>query len=105
MLLSLFPSIVLAGLVAARSVPKVAREDFVVDIVETISCTPLNGASGTLVIKSLQSPDTTSPVPLALVDNVLQKADANEQFIFENCTSTFMNETPSNDGGIAVYYG
>ena len=101
MLLSLFSSIALAGLVTAGSVPQVARSDFEIDIVEIISCTPLTGDEGTLVMKSLPSAPTTLPdggEPLSLVDNVLQEDDGNDQFIFENCTSTFMNET-------AVYYG
>src|SRR5271163_4746894 len=106
MLLSLFSSIALAGLVTAGSVPQVARSDFEIDIVEIISCTPLTGASGTLVMKSLPLAPTTLPdggVPLSLVDNVLQEDDGNDQFIFESCTSTFMNETQSNDGNAAIY--
>ena len=107
MLLSLFSSIALAGLVAAGSVPQVARSDFEIDVVEIISCTPLTGASGTLVVKS--SPSAPSTLPdgelLSLVDNVLQEDDGNDQFIFENCTSTFMNETQSNDGNTAIYHG
>jgi hypothetical protein len=108
MLLSLFSSIVLARLVAAASVPQVARSDFNVDIVEEITCTPLSGASGTLVMKSLQGAPTTLPdagEPLSLVDNVLQNNDGNQQFVFQNCTSRFMNETSTNEGGVAVYYG
>jgi hypothetical protein len=108
MLLPLFSSIALAALVAAGSVPQVARSDFEIDIVETISCTPLTGASGSLVMKSLPSAPTTLPdggVSLSLVDNVLEEDDGNDQFIFESCTSTFMNETQSNDGYTAIYYG
>jgi hypothetical protein len=85
---------------AAGNVPQVARSNLEIDVVEIVSCTPLTGASGTLVMKSLPSAPTTLPdgVPLSLVDNVLQEDCGNDQFIFENCTSTFMNET-------AVYYG
>jgi hypothetical protein len=93
---------------AAGSVPQVARSDLEIDVVEIVSCTPLAGASGTLVMKSLPSAPTTLPdggVPLSLVDNVLQEDYGNDRFIFEHCTSTFMNETPSNDGDTAVYYG
>jgi hypothetical protein len=102
MLLSLFPSVALAWLVAARSVPQVARSDDV----QTVWCTPLNGARGTLVIKSLPSAYLQlQDLPLGLHENVLKEDDAHEQqhFIFETCTSKFMGETSSNDDGI--YYG
>jgi hypothetical protein len=102
MLLSLFPSVALACLVAARSVPQVARSDDV----QTVSCKPLNGASGTLVIKSLPLAYLQfQDLPLGLRENVLKQDDAREKqhFIFETCTSTFMGETSSNDDGI--YYG
>jgi hypothetical protein len=102
MLLSLFPSVALACLVAARSVSQVAR----LDDVQPVSCKPLNGTRGTLVLHSLPSAYLQLPdLPLELRDNVLKEDYAHEQqhFIFETCTSTFMNETSSNDDGI--YYG
>jgi hypothetical protein len=84
MLLPFFPSVALAGLVVAH-LPRS-------DDVGTISCTPLSGASGTLEIVGI------TPVwqrQLAIIDGTLQQDTKNEnqQFTFENCTSTFMNET------------
>ncbi|KIM29697.1 hypothetical protein M408DRAFT_328562 [Serendipita vermifera MAFF 305830] len=92
-------------LVQAAVVPNIARAvpvgGAVVNIVPTIECTPLSGASGSLV---MTSKDGLS-VPLKLVDNVLQEdnvADGERQaFVFENCTSTFMAETPSE----TTYFG
>jgi hypothetical protein len=95
MLLSLFSSIVLAGLVAAGSVSHVPRED-------SISCTPVPGGTGTL---QMDNPAGT-PVELQMVNELQQVAgDPGQRFSFENCTSTYMNLTTVYAGLTTVYYG
>jgi hypothetical protein len=100
MLLRLFSSVAFVGLVAAGSIAHVARSDDV----GTISCTPLSGGFGALKIEGIPP---TWERSLAVIDNTLQNdtINANQQFNFENCTSTFMNEPPVIGEGSAVYYG
>jgi hypothetical protein len=101
MLLSLFSSVVLAGLVAAGSVSHVSRSD-------SISCTPVPGATGILQIYLLSNtaPPPSSFVGLQMINELQQAAgDPGQQFTFENCTSTYMNLTDSSGGLAFVYYG
>ena len=106
----MFSSSLLAFAIAALTVqaaiiPARIRDvpDAVVDIVLTIDCTPLDitGSSGSLVITDKSS----LTEPLALVNNVLQEDGVaygeRQSFVFQNCTSTFMNLTPS----ATTYYG
>jgi hypothetical protein len=96
----LFAFVVLAGLVAAGA-PRVTSSDDA----GAISCTPLSDISGYL---KLVWPGTQD-LSLAVINDTLQKDTANEnqQFVFENCTSQFMNasEDPSVDNGSINYYG
>jgi len=84
----------------------IRRGDAVVDIVEVITCTPLAGATGSLAMSSTIN-GRTSSVALGLVDNVLQEDSLvpvysqGQKFVFQNCTSTFMNEVPN----AVTYYG
>jgi len=99
MLLSLFFSVALAGLVTVGSIPPLASSDYVTNDVDMvlISCTPLNGASGTLAMTSFQP---ILQYPLAIVGNTLELDQINikQQFIFENCTSTYMDITNTSPG-------
>lgn len=98
----LFFSVALAGLVTAGSVPQATRSEDV----NNISCTPLNGAQGSLMLNDISPLSSQLPLPLSLDNALLFNADEPPgKFIFEQCTSEFMNETPSNGGGVAVYYG
>jgi hypothetical protein len=95
MLLYLFSSVALTGLVAAGSVPHVARQ-----AVNTITCTQVT--TGSLM---MQSPSTGQQWQLAVEDeSPLQVVDWSdpETFSFESCTSEFMGYTSSAGGGI--YY-
>jgi hypothetical protein len=100
MLLRLFSSVAIAGLVAAGSIAQVARSDDV----GTISCTALGGGYGALKIEGIPP---TWQRSLAVIGDTLQNdtLNQNEQFFFENCTSTFMNKPPVIGDGSAVYYG
>ncbi|KAG8817494.1 hypothetical protein FRC17_011203, partial [Serendipita sp. 399] len=80
-------------------------------IVDIITCTPLDGATGRLMMKN--TPGTTTSagaslpdegVPLGLVNQQLMElssSDDSQAFSFENCTSGFMGLTPSKN----VYFG
>jgi hypothetical protein len=95
MFLALFSSVVLVGLVTVGSVSHVPRED-------SISCTPVQGATGKLQIANL--PD--APVGLQMVNELQQVAgDPGQRFSFENCTSTYMNLPTVYAGLATVYYG
>src|SRR5271169_3156467 len=91
MLLCLFYFLVLTGLVAAGH----------------ITCTPLWGASGNLMIQSTQDGDTLPPpVQIGIVNDVLQEGTINQRFIFQNCSSPYVSQAPSpNPSQITVYYG
>jgi hypothetical protein len=90
MLLSLFSSIALAGLVAAD-----------------LPCTPL--ISGYLVIQ----PETDDTLPQSVLSigpwngdyYPLQYNGGNETFTFQNCSSSFIGMSPSTDPGADFYYG
>ncbi|PVF96993.1 hypothetical protein CPB86DRAFT_874435 [Serendipita vermifera] len=107
---TLFVSISLATLQACGlSIPRDGGRLYDVGV---ISCTPLDGFPRPLLIKSTTSTEqdgqSTVPgqgVPVALVDNVLTQSYSAGSFTFQNCTSTFMNLTPSTDGTKSVYYG
>jgi hypothetical protein len=88
----------------AAIIPVHARADDdneTIKIVLDIACTPLHGATGTLFITNNGGVDA----PLTLLNNTLQEdsaADAGQQvFEFQNCTSTFMAETPTD----TTFYG
>ena len=95
--LSLFPA-------NAAIVPVHARandDDASIKIVLDITCTPFPGGTGTLFITST----TGVNVPLTLLSNTLREdspVDSNQEvFAFQNCTSTFMAETPTD----TTFYG
>jgi hypothetical protein len=88
MLLRLFSPVALIGLVAAGSVPHITRWG---DTGE-ISCTPISTTG--LAIHNTK-------IPLGIRGLVLTEDFSQQQFIFENCTSTFMNEQWNE----TVYYG
>ena len=72
-------------------------------IVFDITCTPLSGAAGNLFMMSTAS---GTSVPLTLVNDTLQEDDtaddgSSQQFAFQNCTSTFMDLTPTD----TTFYG
>lgn len=99
-----FAAVASLTLVQAAVVPAAYVRDVpdaVVDIVEIIDCTPLTGAAGSLVMTSTSGLN----VPLTVANNVLQEdnvADGERQeFVFQNCTSTFMAETPTD----TTFYG
>jgi hypothetical protein len=103
MLLSLFCSIVLGGLVTAGSVSHIARQG-------TVACIPVSGMNGTLVITSFPGAPTTLPangVPLAIVNNNLQQDNdsLHQQFVFESCTSNYMGLYNTIEGSLSIYYG
>jgi hypothetical protein len=98
MLLSLFSFVALAALIAAISVPQ--------DATENIACTTLPGISGTLMLQHLPPPQPPPPpVQLGLVDHMLGQGGANQQFSFQNCTSTYMNQTQFQGSNYVAYYG
>lgn len=112
MLSCLLSAVALASAVSAFAGPqnlKVRDDlDFAIELVETIECTPLAGAVGTLVMKSTPQSPIRLPeegVPLGFgADGTLEEVDqATDHFIFENCTSSFMELTPL--PGEGVYYG
>jgi hypothetical protein len=103
MLLTLFCSIALVCLVTAGSVPHVARQG-------TVTCIPVSGVSGPLVITSFQGAPTTLPaggVPLTIVNGSLVQDDnnLNQQFVFESCTSSYMGLYNTIEGPFDIYYG
>ena len=103
MLLNLFCSIALVGLVTAGSVSHVARQG-------NVTCIPVKGVSGTLVITSFQGAPSTLPasgVPLAIVNGTLQQDgnNLNQQFVFESCTSSYMGLYNTIEGSFDIYYG
>jgi hypothetical protein len=90
MLLFLFSSLALAGLVAAD-----------------LPCTPL--VNGSLAIQA----DTNDTLPQSMLSvgpwngiyYPLQYIGGNETFTFQNCSSTFIGIGPSSDPGEDFYYG
>jgi hypothetical protein len=101
MLLSLFSFVVLAGLVAAGNGSHAPRSD-------SISCTPVPGATGVLQISPVNgaNPPPSSYVGLQMINELQQAAgDPGQQFSFENCTSTYMNLTTIYAGLATIYYG
>jgi hypothetical protein len=95
MLLSLFSSVALAGLVAAESAPHVARQ------AANISCTSV--VNGSL---AMQSPSTSQQWSLGvLAGSPLEvlTVGPTQIFSFESCTSAFMGYTSNSDQGL--YYG
>jgi hypothetical protein len=89
----------LAALVAAGSASHIHRQT------GDISCTPLPGANGTLELVIL--PPSTESVPLGIDQDMLQSVspDNQQEFIFQNCTSNFMGETPMIGDNFTIYYG
>jgi hypothetical protein len=90
----------LAALVAAGSASHIHRQT------GDISCTPLRDANGTLELVFLP-PSTESAMPLGIDRDMLQTVGANnkQEFIFQNCTSNFMGETPMIGDNFTIYYG
>jgi hypothetical protein len=96
-------SVVLAGLVAAGSIPRANRR-FNDD--KNIQCDG-KGVSGLLLLDTLISGSPLPTMPLGIVNDTLQ-GDGNELqqgFFFKNCTSGFMGETSSIQNGSVVAYG
>jgi len=88
--------------------PRIDDGDFTIDIVEMITCTPLDGYTGTLIVKGTENAATNgdaalpdSGVSLGLVTDTRQENSEGQLFQFQNCTSSFMDLAPS-DG---VFYG
>jgi hypothetical protein len=105
MLLSLFSSIVLVGLVAARGVPYVARKRQ-----GTITCSPISNGTGTLVLMSLPRALITLPaggLPLTTDGGILCPDGQNlhQEFVFESCTSNYMGLVTTYQGPFVIYYG
>jgi hypothetical protein len=98
---------------AAIVIPRDTNDDFTINIVETITCTPLDGYTGTLAIKSTENTATNNDVVLpdggvalglfgtSPVFTLQENAGDAQLFQFQNCTSSFMG-LPQEDG---VYYG
>jgi hypothetical protein len=105
MLLSLVSSIALAGLVTVGGVPYVTHKRK-----EAITCVPVSGATGTLVIISLAEAPITLPaggLPLTTDGGILAPDGQNlhEEFVFESCTSNYMGLFTTFQGSFAFYYG
>jgi hypothetical protein len=107
MLLSSFSSVVLAGLATAGSIPHVARQG-------TVTCSPVSGATGAIVMTSVKGAPITLPfggVTIVLVatssGSVLQENLSNQQqeFTFETCSSTYMGWNTEPDAGNTIYFG
>ncbi|KAG9031162.1 hypothetical protein FS842_004285 [Serendipita sp. 407] len=105
-----------ASIPARRALTTVEDGDASIRIVEIIECTPLAGATGRLVMKNTPTDENSASagsgstllpaegVPLGLVNQQLVELSSSEdsqEFFFTNCTSGFMNETPSGN----VYFG
>jgi hypothetical protein len=92
----LFSFFALASLVVAGSIPHVPRSE--------ITCTPLWGASGTLMMQNVV--DLATTIQVGLINSTLQEdVGSDQRFIFQNCTSSFMNLTQSESLGFQYYYG
>ncbi|CAG7854950.1 SubName: Full=Uncharacterized protein {ECO:0000313/EMBL:CCA71519.1} [Serendipita indica DSM 11827] len=91
----------------ALGIPSNLVEARALRIVPVINCTPLSGAAGKLVMtNSATLGDASLPedgVPLGLVNKTLEEVgnDSHQTFVFSSCSSTFMNETATND----TFYG
>jgi hypothetical protein len=90
----------------------VPRGDYSADIVPTIECTPADGFPRPMVIKSTPVAEQQGKpaldaqgVPVALSGNVLTESVESGTFIFQTCSSTFMNLSPSTEEGKVVSYG
>jgi hypothetical protein len=109
MLLSLFSSIALADLAITGSIPHVARQQS-----GTVTCTPVSGATGALVMTSSQGAPITLPFggvtiittssgfPLVLQENLINQQ---QEFTFVSCSSTYMGWITTPDGSHTAYYG
>lgn len=89
------------GLTQAAIIPLHAREGAGIKIVLDITCTPLAGAAGSLFMTGTSGIN----VPLAVLSNTLTEDSVaygeRQKFEFHNCTSTFMDETPTD----TTFYG
>jgi hypothetical protein len=89
------------GFTQASTIPLHARGDAGIKIVLDITCTPLPNATGTLFMNGTSG----IHVPLAIINNTLTEdgvaGGQHQQFEFQNCTSTFMAETPTD----TTFYG
>jgi hypothetical protein len=98
---------VLAGLATAGSIPHVARQG-------TVTCTPVSGATGAIVMTSLTGAPITLPLGGVTIitvttsnGDVLQENLNNQQqeFNFLSCSSTYMGWNTQPDGGNTIYFG